>query len=75
MLMSPAPVTKRGRRASGFEAEFLRTEDLLLGQVFGGGVGMFEALGHLLFGQPQVIAAVEIDRRRRQVHQAPRRVA
>ncbi|MNC82599.1 hypothetical protein D3C75_1361720 [compost metagenome] len=30
---------------------------------------MLEALGHLFFGQPHVIAAIEVDRRRGQVHQ------
>ncbi|MNI77467.1 hypothetical protein D3C73_1337620 [compost metagenome] len=31
---------------------------------------MFEALGHLLFGQAQVVSTIEIDRRRRQMHQS-----
>ncbi|MNY49722.1 hypothetical protein D3C86_1851730 [compost metagenome] len=62
---------KARAQGQGFEAEFLGTEDLLLGQVLGRRVGVFEALGHLFFGQSQMVAAIEIDRRRRQVHQAP----
>ncbi|MNY08128.1 hypothetical protein D3C86_1409660 [compost metagenome] len=58
-------------QGQGFQTELLGAEDFLLRQVFGRGVGMLEALGHLFFGQTQVIATIEVDRGRRQVHQTP----
>ncbi|MCY1239131.1 hypothetical protein D9M72_519090 [compost metagenome] len=58
-------------QGQGFQTELLGTEHFLLGQVLGGGVRVFEALGHLFFGQAQMIATIEVDRRRRQMHQPP----
>src|SRR5207253_9636835 len=45
-----------------FEAKLLSSEDLLLSQVFGGGIGMLEAFRDLFFRQPHMVTAIEIDR-------------
>ncbi|MNM35424.1 hypothetical protein D3C81_461180 [compost metagenome] len=54
-----------------FQAELLGTEHFLLGQVLGLPIVIVEATRYLVFTDVQTRTAIEVDRRRRQVHQTP----
>ncbi len=75
IALRPRFVTGAGdeARAQGdhLQAELLGLHDLLLGQVLGGAVVINETLRYLFFAQTDVGLAIEVHRRRGQMHQTP----